>query len=210
MTESPPDFREEIDIVRIDPLLLERERGRYASRGAALLILLNGLAALILLAGFSHLAPATGNAGKVVDAMLVFGSGAVAGLASTFFAYLRRTIRFLAPERRPLRTALWWLSLIAAIGGAVCFIVGLSMVGTAVAPDLENKAVLAKSPPKPQPGPPGPAGLKGEKGEKGEPGAKGEKGDKGDPGEKGEKGDKGEAGPQGEPGPLAPAGPQGP
>ena len=79
MTESPPDFREEIDIVRIDPLLLERERGRYASRGAALLILLNGLAALILLAGFSHLAPATGNAGKVVDAMLVFGSGAWLG-----------------------------------------------------------------------------------------------------------------------------------
>lgn len=83
--KSPPDFREEIDIVRIDPLLLERQRSRYASRGAALLILLNGLAALILLAGFSHLAPATGNAGKVVAAMLVFGSGAVAGLASTFF-----------------------------------------------------------------------------------------------------------------------------
>ena len=48
-------------------------------------------------------------------------------------------------------------------GGAVCFIAGLSMAGTAVAPDLANKVVLAKSPPKPQPGPPGPAGPKGEK-----------------------------------------------
>ena len=191
--------------MRIDPLLLERQRGRYASRGAALLILLNGLAALILLAGFSHLAPATGNAGKVVAAMLVFGSGAVAGLASTFFAYLRRTIRFLAPEGRRCGG-----SRLSRQSGAVCFLVGLSMVGTAVAPDLAHKAMLAKSPPKPQPGPPGPAGPKGEKGENGEPGPKGEKGDKGDPGEKGEKGDKGEAGPQGEPGPLAPAGPQGP
>jgi collagen triple helix repeat protein len=201
MTEPPPDFREEIDIVRIDPLLLERQRTRYASRGTALLILLNGIAALILLAGFSNLAPATQNAGKVVYAMLVFGSGAVAGLSATFFAYLRRTIRFLAPERLPLRTALWWLSVIAAIGGAVCFIVGLSMVGTAVAPELANKAVLAKSPP--QPGPPG------QKGDKGEPGLKGEKGDKGDPGEKGEKGDKGDPGPQGEPGPAGPEGPVG-
>jgi Collagen triple helix repeat (20 copies) len=213
MTEAPPDFREEIDIVRIDPLLLEKQRGRYASRGIALLILLNGIAALILLAGFSHLAPATGNADKVVAAMLVFGSGAVAGLASTFFAYLRRTIRFLAPERLPLRTALWWLSVAGAIGSAVCFIVGLSMAGTAVAPDLVNKAIVAKSPPKPQLGPAGPAGPKGEKGDKGEPGPKGEKGDKGDPGEKGEKGD---PGPQGEPGsagsegPPGPAGPQGP
>jgi hypothetical protein len=66
MTEPPPDFREEIDIVQIDPLLLERQRNRYASRGIALLILLNGIAALILLAGFSNLAPATQNAGKVV------------------------------------------------------------------------------------------------------------------------------------------------
>jgi hypothetical protein len=70
MTEPPPDFREEIDIVQIDPLLLERQRNRYASRGIALLILLNGIAALILLAGFSNLAPANQNAGKVVYAMI--------------------------------------------------------------------------------------------------------------------------------------------
>jgi hypothetical protein len=31
--EPPPDYREEVDIVRIDPLFLERQRNRYASRG---------------------------------------------------------------------------------------------------------------------------------------------------------------------------------
>ena len=39
--EPPPDFREEVDIVRIDPLFLERQRNRYASRGVAFLVILN-------------------------------------------------------------------------------------------------------------------------------------------------------------------------
>ena len=43
--EPPPDFREEVDIVRIDPLFLERQRNRYASRGVAFLVILNGVAA---------------------------------------------------------------------------------------------------------------------------------------------------------------------
>jgi hypothetical protein len=45
--------------------------------------------------------------------MLVFGSGAAAALSSTFFAYLRRTVRLQAPERVPLRNLLWWLSVLA-------------------------------------------------------------------------------------------------
>ena len=48
--------------------------------------------------------------------MLVFGSGALAGLACIFLAYLRRTVRIQAPERVPSRTALRWLSVIAAVG----------------------------------------------------------------------------------------------
>ena len=44
MTVEPtPDFREEIDIVRIDPLFLERQRNRYASRAVAFLVILNGI-----------------------------------------------------------------------------------------------------------------------------------------------------------------------
>jgi hypothetical protein len=197
MTSPPPDYREELDVVSIDPLFLERQRSRYVSRGIAYLILLNGIAALVLLASLSQLAPQIEDARKVVDAMLVFGAGAAAALASTFFAYLRRTIHLQAPERVPLRTVLWWLSVAAVVGGTACFLVGLSMAGTAVTPELERMATLAKSSPKAVPGPSGPAGSSGLKGEKGE------KGQKGDAGPKGEKGDMGAAGP------VGPAGPQG-
>ena len=43
------DIREEVDIVRIDPLFVERQRNKYASRGVALIVLLNGVAAIVLL-----------------------------------------------------------------------------------------------------------------------------------------------------------------
>jgi hypothetical protein len=209
MTEPPPDFREEVDLVNIDPLHLHRQRSRYASRGIAYLILLNGIAALVLLAGFSRLGPQTQNAGKVVYAMLVFGSGATAGLAATFFAYLRRTVQLQAPERVPMRIGLWWLSVIAAIGATACFLVGLSMAGTAVRSELVSRAVSAKSP-KVVPGPAGPAGPKGEKGDAGPSGEQGALGPAGPPGPPGEKGPAGPHGPEGPPGPQGPAGPSGP
>jgi hypothetical protein len=195
MIAPDPDFLEEVDIVNIDPLFLERQRSRYVSRGIAFLILLNGIAALVLLSSLSRLSPQIEDARKIVDAMLVFGVGAVAALASTFFAYLRRTIHLQAPERVPMRTILWWLSVAAVVGGTACFLVGLSMTGTAVTPELERKATLARTPVKPDAGPRGPAGS---------PGQKGEKGDKGDRGELGPKGDKGDAGPQGAAGQPSP------
>jgi hypothetical protein len=204
MTTAPPqgfreqvDITEEVDVVNIDPLFVERQRGRYASRGIAYLILLNGIAALILLGSFAHLAPQIKDANQLANAMLVFGSGAVAGLTCTFFAYLRRTLRMQAPERVPLRTVLWWLSVVAAVGAAACFLVGLNMAGRAVSPELANKAALAGLPPKAEPGPAGPAGP---------PGAQGEKGDTGDPGPMGPPGPQGE---KGDPGPIGPAGTQG-
>jgi hypothetical protein len=200
MTERPPDFREEVDLINIDPLYLHRQRSRFASRGIAYLILLNGIAALILLAGFSRLGPQTLNAGKIVYAALVFGSGATAGLAATFFAYLRRTIQLQAPERVPMRIGLWWLSVIAAIGATACFLVGLSMAGTAVRSELVSRAVSAKSP-KVVPGPAGPAGPKGDAGPPGEQGAVGPAGPPGQAGAQG---------PEGPPGPQGPAGPSGP
>jgi hypothetical protein len=205
--EFPPDYREEVDIVRIDPLFLERQRSRYASRGVAFLILLNGAAALLLLSNFAQLSPQIENASKVAAAMLVFGAGVAAALASMFFAYLRRTLRMEAPERASLRPLGWWLAVLAAVASTACFLVGLSMVGTAVAPALESSATSAKFPLREEPGPqglPGPAGPQGQKGDKGDPG---EKGAKGDPGENGERG---EAGPPGDAGPPGPSGPPGP
>lgn len=213
------DIREEVDIVRIDPLFLERQRNRHASRAVAFLIILNGVAALLLLANFLRLHPSIENAPKVADAMVVFGAGVAAALASMLFAYLRRTVRIEAPERAPLRPVGWWLALLAAVASAVCFVAGLRMVGTAVVPTLVSSAKLAKTPlpgeagPQGAPGPAGPQGLKGDKGEKGEkgdPGEKGERGEAGAPGPAGPPGPAGRAGPEGPPGPAGPSGPEGP
>lgn len=211
MTVSPPpDFIEEVDIVRIDPLFREKQRNRYASRGVAFLVILNGVAALLLLSNFVNLRPLTENAPKVADAMLVFGAGVAAALASMFFAYLRRTMMLEAPERIPSRPIGWWLAMLAAVASTVCFVVGLRMVGVAVAPALENSAKLAKISVRPEPGPqgvagqPGPQGQKGDRGEPGERGAPGAKGEKGDIGERGERGEAGTPGPAGPPGPSSP------
>jgi hypothetical protein len=194
MTSVPPaDIREEIDIVRFDPLSLERQRNRLAGRAVTLLILLNGVAALILLASFASLAPRTGNAPTLIAAMMVLASGSIAGLASIFFAYLRRTVALEAPERVPLRVAGRWLAVLAAVASAACFLVGLNMAGTAVKSDLENTTSLSKAALR---GEPGTRGLLGA----GTQGPKGDKGDKGDKGERGEKGDVGPSGLQGPPG----------
>jgi hypothetical protein len=110
------DLREEVDIVRVDPLFVERQRNKYASRGVALLVLLNGVAAIVLLA---MLAQGISTAIKpFANAMTVFGAGAALGLASAFFAYLSRTFRLERPEllttwRKPLR----WLAVASAIAG---------------------------------------------------------------------------------------------
>jgi hypothetical protein len=208
MTVEPPprlreevDIREEVDVVRVDPLFVERERNRYASRGVAFLVILNGIAALLLLASFVRLNPQVENAPKVAAAMVVFGAGVAAALATMFFAYLRRTIA-IETERASLRPVGWWLALLAAVASAACFVAGLRMVGTAVAPALVSSAKIAKSPVRGQTGPQGvqgPAGPQGPKGEKGEPGAKGEKG------EPGATGPEGPAGP-----PASPASPSAP
>lgn len=195
MTEPPISYREELQVVRIDRLYLERQRNRHASRGVSFLILLNGVAALVLLASFAHLTPQMENAPKLIAAMLVFGAGAAAALASMFFAYLRRTVALEAPERVPLRVAVWWLATIAAIGSTACFLIGLTMAGTAMKPALSNITTLEKSPRVVQ-GPIGPAGRRGEKR------------DKGDPGERGETGPAGAVAPTGETGPGS-AGPAG-
>lgn len=141
MSIPPVDYREDLD--PMDPLLLERQRRRYASRAIAYLVLLNGVAALILLAGLTHLDQVT-KPTRMVDAMLLFGAGAAIALASTFFAYLRRTVRIRAPERIPLRVILWWLSVMAAVAAAGCFLVGLNMAGRAALPERAEISSGAK------------------------------------------------------------------
>jgi len=80
--------------------------------------LLNGIAAIALLVGIAHSTADAESTQRFADAMMVFGVGAVLGLAAAFLAYLNRTFRM---ERPP------WLAIGAAILGAACFLTGLNM-----------------------------------------------------------------------------------
>jgi ABC-type multidrug transport system fused ATPase/permease subunit len=117
------DNRQELAIDSADRLYVESERNRYASRAVAIVVLLNGIAAIVLLALLAQNLTTKAFA----DAMMVFSSGAILGLTSAFIAYLNRTIRFESPEfttwRRPLR----WLAAAATILATVCFFVGMNM-----------------------------------------------------------------------------------
>ena len=102
-----PIERKEVDIVSADPLFIERQRNRYASRAVSYVVWLNGLAAIALVIGLAHATLPADQVKRLADAMLVFGVGAVAGLASAFFAYVGRLVRLerldLISWRQPLR-----------------------------------------------------------------------------------------------------------
>jgi hypothetical protein len=78
--------------MRIEPSFVEEQRNRYAGQNLAWLILLNGAAALVILAAVAY-APQSTFETKLGAAMMVFGGGAIAGLVSSFFAYVNRTLR---------------------------------------------------------------------------------------------------------------------
>jgi hypothetical protein len=136
------DIREDLAVP--DRYYIERERNRYASRGLALIVLLNGLGAMVLLAPLAQSLPSTNNVKAFADAMMVFSSGAILALTSAFIAYLNRTIRLEWPEfitwRRPLR----WLAVAAAILGAACFFAGVNMTRIAIE-DASSSATRPKT-----------------------------------------------------------------
>ena len=102
---APNDSRQELVVDSAYGLYIERERNRYASRGLALIVLLNGIGAMVPALLAQNLATNTVKA--FADAMMVFSSGAILGLTSALIAYFNRTIRLEWPEfatwRRPLR-----------------------------------------------------------------------------------------------------------
>lgn len=146
------DIKEEIDVVRVDPLFIERQRNRYASRGVAYVVWLNGLAAIALLIALAHGTFSADGTKRFADAMMIFGIGAAAGLTSALFAYLRRTVSIELPTQVTERRVFGWLAVAAAIIGAGCFVGALNMARMAVIPEETAKAPrVAPATPTPSP-----------------------------------------------------------
>ena len=145
------DIREEVDVISFDPSFYERQRSRYAGRGVALVILLNGLAAIALLLTLSGEELNGSRAASLANAMVIFAGGAAAGLLSVFFAYLRRTIRLERPDLRVEGRPFRWLAVAAAVAGAVCFVAGFIVVKDGIVPDQTKEPAAVRSPQATQP-----------------------------------------------------------
>ncbi len=128
MTTVPPGSRPD-KVSRPDPVLVEGQHYSYAASALSYIVLLNGAAALLMLSAFAFGLQSTEP--KLVAAMLVFGSGTIAGLLSSFLTYLNRVIRLESPHRKRVRDGLRIAALMAVIASGAGFLIGLNMVGTA-------------------------------------------------------------------------------
>jgi hypothetical protein len=131
---------------RLDRVSIERERNRFAARALSSLVLLNGAAALVLLAILGR-APEGSVDSKIAAALMFFSSGAMAGLFSAFMAYINRTVSLDGRERPLLRRILLILALAAVIGSGAAFIAGMNMVGDASAEKTSSHPKGAKERP---------------------------------------------------------------
>jgi hypothetical protein len=104
----------------------EVERDRFVSRSLAYVILLNGAAALILVASVAF-APQWASQ-RLGWAMMVFGSGAMAGLLSSLLAYLARLLGLHRPGQVIIRDLLRVIAIVVAVGSGAAFITGLNMM----------------------------------------------------------------------------------
>ncbi len=129
MTAMPTKPGYETD-PRFERLAVEREQNRLAARALLVLVILNGAGALVLLAILGK-APESSVDPKFGAAMLFFAAGAIAALFSAFIAYINRTIRLEAPERRTLQNVLRIVAILAVIGSGASFLTGMNMVGDA-------------------------------------------------------------------------------
>ena len=111
---------------RLDRVFIERERNRFASRALSSLVLLNGAAALVLLAILGR-APEGSVDSKISAALMFFSGGAMAALFSAFIAYINRTLSLDARERPALRRILLILALASVIGSGAAFLTGMNM-----------------------------------------------------------------------------------
>ena len=111
----------------------ERERDRYVSRGLAYVILLNGVAALVLLTALAFAPQSTPDSHRLAWAMMVFGSGAITGLLSSLLAYFGR-IMMVETSSLILRDLLRVGAIVAAVGSGAAFLTALNMVALTAFP----------------------------------------------------------------------------
>jgi hypothetical protein len=130
-----------------------RERDRYASRALAYVILLNGVATLILVTALAFAPQSATDPRRLAWAMLVFGSGGLAGLLSSLLAYISRTA--MASSYLVVEDLLRVGAIIAAVGSGAAFLTGLNMMALTVP---ERSSTRPKSKPEDQtPAPTAPA-----------------------------------------------------
>jgi hypothetical protein len=108
----------------------ERERDRYVSRSLGYIVLFNGAAALILMAVVALNPESTSH--RLAWAMMVFASGAIAGLASSLLAYVRRLFAASLPTHVFLRDFLRVGAIVLAVGAGAAFLTGMNMVSLTV------------------------------------------------------------------------------
>lgn len=108
----------------------QRERDRYVSRSLGYLVLLNGASALVLMAVVA-LNPES-SSHRLAWAMIVFGSGAIAGLLSSLLAYIRRLFAISLPTHVLIRDFLRIGAIVMAIGAGAAFLTGMNMVSLTV------------------------------------------------------------------------------
>ena len=131
----------------------DRERDRYASRALAYVILLNGAAALILVTALAFAPQSASDPRRLTWAMLVFGSGALAGLLSSLLAYIGRT--GMGSSYLIVQDVLRVGAIIAAVGSGAAFLTGLNIMALMVP---EASSTRPKSKPQDQtPAPTAPA-----------------------------------------------------
>jgi hypothetical protein len=104
----------------------DRERDRYVSRGLGYVVLINGAAALILMAVVALYPESTSR--RLAWAMIVFGSGTIAGLLSSLLAYIGRLLALSLPTRVLIRDLLRVGAIVMAVGAGAAFLTGLNMV----------------------------------------------------------------------------------
>jgi hypothetical protein len=146
MTSLPPDLSQLGD-PRLERAFVEQERNRFAGRALLFLVLLNGAAALVLLAILAQAPEGTADR-KVAAAMMVFSGGAIAALLSAFLAYINRTVRMEAPGRASVRRILRAIAIAAVVGSGAAFLTGMNMV---VSTSEEKSSSHPKSPREGQP-----------------------------------------------------------